>query len=370
MQEKSGARSTPATRAVGRCLAAAALFALAVPAAKVLLGRMEPLELAGLLYLGAALYALPAAWGAGTSSATYQSANLARVGAIVVLGGIVAPVAMLFGLGLAPAASVSLWLNLETVATAVFAGAFFKEHLGPRAWSAVAIVALAGAILALPAGPGSLKAALLVAAACGCWALDNNLTAMVDGLTPSQTTLVKGLFGGAVSLGFAVAGGKTGGGAEEVLVAIALGAVSYGASLRLYIGGAQELGAARAQLVFASAPFIGCLLSWAVLRELVRPAQLAAGALMGLGFALLFARHEHEHAHRALTHTHAHSHDDGHHTHDHPAPVARHTHLHSHAPATHSHRHMPDLHHRHDHWGRDLAFLRVRRRRASQDSDL
>ena len=33
-----------------------------------------------------------------------------------------------------------------------------------------------------------------------CWGLDNNLTALVSGFTPAQTTVVKGMIAGAVNL--------------------------------------------------------------------------------------------------------------------------------------------------------------------------
>jgi len=139
---------------------------------------------------------------------------------------------------------------------------------------------------------------------------------------------------------------------DSIFAALALGGLSYGVSLALYIRGAQQLGAARSQLIFSAAPFFGLALSWALLDEPVLAVQLFAGALMAGGVALMLgAEHGHEHHHEAITHTHDHRHDDGHHDHSHAdlsTPV-RHTHEHSHSETTHSHSHRPDLHHRHDH---------------------
>ena len=139
--------------------------------------------------------------------------------------------------------------------------------------------------------------------------------------------------------------------------ALALGAVSYGVSIVLYITGAQQLGASRSQLLFATGPFFGMAIAWAVLRESVEPAQLLAVPAMAVGLLLLLTgRHEHEHAHAAVTHTHRHHHDDGHHGHadlpGHVGPArAWHTHVHTHAGQRHGHAHVSDLHHRHEHQG-------------------
>jgi uncharacterized membrane protein len=139
---------------------------------------------------------------------------------------------------------------------------------------------------------------------------------------------------------------------DSLFAALALGGLCYGVSLALYVRGAQQLGAARSQLLFSAAPFFGLLLSWMLLGEPVYTPQLVAGALMAVGIALMLgAQHDHVHQHSPLLHTHDHRHDDGHHDHTHedlPAAV-RHTHEHSHSAKTHSHSHCPDLHHRHDH---------------------
>jgi hypothetical protein len=123
-------------------------------------------------------------------------------------------------------------------------------------------------------------------------------------------------------------------------------------SIWLYISSAHEIGATRAQGVFAAAPFIGATLSFALLGEPFGLAQAAACALMVASIsALVFSQHAHLHAHAELDHVHSDRHDDGHHLHEHPglAPEVRHSHAHRHARLVHGHPHWPDLHHRHDH---------------------
>ena len=104
----------------------------------------------------------------------------------MLFGGVLAPVLFLAALRLTLAGSVSLLLNLEMVATAVLGVALFREHLGRLGWLGVSGVVAAGALVAGAGGWPGLMAALLMAAACTCWGLDNNLTALIDGVTPAR----------------------------------------------------------------------------------------------------------------------------------------------------------------------------------------
>lgn len=338
------------TSGVARCLLAAALFGASTPALKRLLGGTSPLTTAGLLYLGAALAVLPLLRRGAARQRSRR--DVRRLAGAVALGGAVAPVLYLFALRLAPSASVSLWLNLEAVMTSVLAWALFHENLDRRGWIAVALVFGAGAVLAAPSGLQVSAAALLVAGACLCWGVDNNLTALIGGFTPAQSTFAKGLFAGLLNLGLGLALEGNAPGIRYLLAALGIGALGYGASLFLYISGAQQLGAARSQLLFATGPFGGMALAWAWLGEPALPLQVAAAAAMAFALWLLLgSRHAHPHTHSAMSHTHSHRHDDGHHDHVHPGLPAwlRHTHEHAHEPLTHTHAHWPDLHHRHEH---------------------
>ena len=334
------------------CLLAALLFGASTPISKTLLSTIGPLTLAGLFYLGAAIAVLPASFRGGSAELRRDPRQRRLLGLAVVFGGAIGPVLLLLGLRLAPAASVSLWLNAETVATTLLAWGLFREHLDRRTWIAAGCVLLGGILLAAPEGATGLRAGALVALACVCWGLDNNLTALVSGFTPAQTTAIKGLVAGSVNLvlGMTIEGRVPGAGALGV--ALLVGALSYGVSIMLYISGAQQLGATRSQLIFSTSPFMGMVLAWTLLGEPVLSAQIGAAGLMAIGlYLMLSARHTHEHMHEAMFHTHSHRHGDGHHNHIHPGLPAwiRHTHPHEHEPTTHAHAHVPDLHHRHEH---------------------
>lgn len=334
------------------CLLAAMLFGASTPIAKALLGSVGPFTLAGLLYLGGALGVLPFAFRGGSPELRRDRRQQGMLALAVLFGGGLGPVLLLFGLRAAPAASVSLWLNTETVATAILAWGFFHEHLDRRTVLAAGLVLAGGLLLAAPAGAAGWRAGMLVGLACVCWGLDNNLTALVSGFTPAQTTAIKGIGAGTVNLaiGLVLEAGLPPW--TAILGALVVGAFSYGLSIMLYISGAQQLGASRSQLLFSTSPFLGVLLAWFMFAEPATAVQLGAAGLMVAGIALMLtARHEHEHVHEAMVHTHEHRHDDGHHTHVHPGLPAwvRHTHAHEHEPLVHTHPHAPDLHHRHEH---------------------
>jgi drug/metabolite transporter (DMT)-like permease len=342
---------------VSWCLAAAALFGATTPLAKPLVDEMGPLLLSGLLYWGAALAVFPAAladWRRHRRHRLhYRSgrANRGRLLGAAFFGGVVGPVFLLWGLSLAPAGSVSLWLTLETVATAVLARLFFRETLGAMGWLATLLVVIASAALAAPE-LGGAKAALLVGIACVAWGLDNNLTALIDGYSTSEITWFKGICAGALTIPIGwLAGGQVS--PATLTFALLVGAVGYGASLVLYIAASQQLGAIRSQLYFSTAPLFGLAVAWGGFGESIGLQHLIAIVLMTTALWLLHREsHSHDHQHEALIHTHWHRHDDGHHQHEHDQAASSgiwHQHPHEHAALTHGHAHRPDLHHRHLH---------------------
>ena len=338
-------------------LLSAALFGAATPVSKWLLSELNPFQLAGLLYLGAALGVAPFAIHGGQSGLPHRSdrRNRARLLGAIVAGGMLGPVALLFGLRLAEAASVSLWLNLELAATAVLGVCFFHDNLNLRGWMGVAAALTAAALLSSSHGAAGFTAGGLVLVACLCWGLDNHLTALIDGITPSQTTFWKGVTAGIVNLTIGIALGSLAASWQVLAAALAVGAVSYGASIVLYVRSAQALGATRAQVLFSSAPFFGVAFAVVFLGESLSWVHAPAAVLFVCAVALLLAQsHAHQHTHKAIHHQHTHRHDDGHHNHCHPGlpPSTRHTHQHEHEPLVHSHPHWPDLHHRHGHSSR------------------
>jgi drug/metabolite transporter (DMT)-like permease len=152
-------------------LASAVLFGSATPASKVLLTQLSTFQLAGLLYLGAALAMGPlVVRQPHIRLAQLDANNRRRLFGAIATGGLIAPVLLLAGLRLAPAASVSLLLNLEMAATAVLGALLFREPLGRIGWVGAAGIVAAGAMLSGGHWPGIAAALLVAGAACaGDW---------------------------------------------------------------------------------------------------------------------------------------------------------------------------------------------------------
>jgi drug/metabolite transporter (DMT)-like permease len=343
-------------RGVGSALVAALLFGAGTPLAKVLLGALPPLLLAGLLYLGSGLglSALRVArrWrGAPTSGLT--ASDLPWLAGAVLFGGVVGPVLLMVGLRHTPASAAALLLNLEGVFTALLAWFVFKENFDRRVALGMALIVAGGLILSWQ-GTGGLvlpAGAFAVAGACLCWSVDNNLTQKVSSADPLLLASVKGLVAGVVNTTLGLVRGDVPD-AGAAGGAMLLGLVSYGLSLTLFVVALRHLGTARTGAYFSLAPFLGAAFAVVLLREPLGLTMLVAGGLMAAGTWLhLTERHEHEHVHEPVEHTHAHLHDE-HHRHDHEGGidlVEPHTHRHVHERLVHRHPHYPDIHHRHGH---------------------
>ena len=339
-------------RAIAYASLSALLFGASTPFAKLLVGAMAPLALAGLLYLGSGIGL--AIWFAFRRAPINLAArDLPWLGAAIVAGGIVGPALLMQGLARTDGSSASLLLNLEVVFTAVMAWVVFRENVDRRVFIGFLAIAAGGLVLSWDHAPRAENASgpLLIAGACLAWALDNNLTRRISGGDAVAIASLKGLVAGTVNLTLALALGAYLPAPGAILLGALLGLVGYGASLVLFILALRDLGTARTGAYFAVAPFYGAALALVLLDEQTGPAFWAAAGLMAVGVWLhLTERHEHDHVHEPITHAHEHTHD-AHHQHEHPGGDARepHSHTHQHRAIRHRHPHYPDLHHRHEH---------------------
>ena len=339
-------------------LASAALFGASTPLAKLLLGAVDPWLLAGVLYLGAGLgLALVRPWshrfGAAAVEAPLRRTDLPWLAAVVLFGGVVGPVLLMLGLARTGAATAALLLNLESLATLAIAWLVFKENLDRRIALGAAAILAGAVVLSWSGGAVGLdRGALLVAGACLCWGIDNNLSRKLSAADPMQIAMIKGLVAGPINLLLALVQSASLPAPGPFLGGMLVGLLGYGASLALFILALRHLGAARTGAYFATAPFVGAVLAIPMFGEQRSWQLLAAGGLMAVGVWLhLTERHEHEHAHEPIEHEHPHLHDEHHrHRHGTEHPEGEpHTHRHRHGRLVHRHPHFPDLHHRHAH---------------------
>ncbi len=342
---------------VVHALFAAALFGASTPFAKLLLGEISPWLLAGLLYLGSGL---------GLAAARlirdrgWQPSGLATgewswlVGAIF-FGGVLGPVALMFGLTRTSGSAASLLLNLEAVLTAVIAWLVFKENADRRIVLGMLAIVAGGVVLSWSGGETETDdwlGPLAIAAGCLCWAIDNNLTRRVSASDALFIASTKGGVAGTVNVALAFMLGASLPGVQLLLGSMVIGLLGYGISLVLFVLALRGLGTARTGAYFSTAPFIGAAVSLLLLGESTSPAFWLAAVLMAWGVWLhLSEHHEHEHGHEPVEHSHRHTHDE-HHQHQHDLAWVGdepHVHQHRHEALVHKHPHFPDTHHRHPH---------------------
>jgi len=313
--------------------------------------------LAGLLYLGSGIGLSVGRLlrDRGWRASGLRRAEWAWLLLAIGFGGVLGPLLLMLGLARTPAASASLLLNLEAVLTALLAWIVFRENTDRRVVLGMVLIVAGAAVLAGPGpsrAPASGSGALLIALACLCWALDNNLTRKVSASDAAFLAGLKGLAAGVVNTGLALFLGARLPAAAGIAEAMIVGFLGYGVSLVLFVLALRGLGAARTGAYFSTAPFMGAALAVLAFGEHPSPVLWLAAVLMGTGVWLhLQERHEHLHTHEPLTHTHRHVHDEHHeHAHDFDWDGREpHTHEHTHALLTHRHPHYPDIHHQHSH---------------------
>jgi drug/metabolite transporter (DMT)-like permease len=222
---------------------------------------------------------------ATNSNDSLVRADWPLLGAITVIGGAVGPVLLLVGLQRVSGVAGSLLLNLEAVATMVLAVTVFGDSLNRREACGAALVIVGAVVLSYE--PGQVRAEIpgvaLIAAACTCWGLDNNLTARVSRRNPVQITYIKALGAGTGNLALALAAGRSMPPVRVTAVALAIGFVCYGVSIVLDVYALRYIGPAREAAFFATAPFAGAIASVPLLGEVPSAHQLIAAAVMAVG---------------------------------------------------------------------------------------
>jgi drug/metabolite transporter (DMT)-like permease len=185
-------------------IGAAILFGASTPTAKLLVGDTSPLLLAGLLYLGSGI-------GLAVTRVIrdrgWQPSGISRkewpwLLAAIFFGGVLGPVALMFGLTNTSGSTASLLLNLEAVLTALIAWVVFREHADRRVVLGMLAIVAGAVVLSWTESGGGMDDGLgppAIAFACVCWAIDNNLTRNVSASDALFIAAAKGWIAGAVN---------------------------------------------------------------------------------------------------------------------------------------------------------------------------
>src|SRR5256885_2884208 len=149
-------------RSASPALAAALLFGASTPFAKLLVGDVPPLLLAGLLYLGSgiglgALLAIRQLWDRPDQAPAVgiSKKDIPWLLGAVLFGGMLGPALLMWGLTETSGATASLLLNVEGVLTAVIAWVVFKENADRHIVLGMVAIVVGGVLLSWQPGGAS-----------------------------------------------------------------------------------------------------------------------------------------------------------------------------------------------------------------------
>ncbi|APR87532.1 Permease of the drug/metabolite transporter (DMT) superfamily protein [Minicystis rosea] len=340
---------------VGAWLAvlAAVSFGVTAPLVKIVGAGAGAFGTAALLYLGAAGVSLFAP-SSKAEEPPPQKRHLPRLLLVALIGAVIAPTLLAWGLQRASATTASLLLNLEAVFTVLLGWAFYREAIGRQVALAVLLITAGGALLVVGdrgLGGTSWLGPMAIAAASLGWSFDNTLTRPLSDLDPRKVVLMKAGLGTGLAAMASLLLEEARPTAAHALMLVGLGALGYGLSLRFYLLAQRRIGAGRTGSIFAIGPFVGVLVAWSIGERGMGATTVVAGLLFAIGIHLhVTEQHHHRHHHEPMDHEHAHRHDDAHHDHAHDPPFAgEHSHPHRHERREHAHDHGADLHHQHAH---------------------
>ena len=277
--------------AVIYAIAAAVFYALNVPCSKLLLDKVSPTFMAGLLYLGAGI-------GVGIMYLFHHkkeqpAERLSKPDLPYTVGMValdtIAPILLMIGVKLGTSANASLLGNFEIVATTLIALLIFKEKVSGKLWTAIGFITLSSIILSF-GGRDSFSfsiGSLFVLGATVCWGLENNCTRKISDKSTYQIVTIKGLCSGIGSIVVSLTTGEMNFAAKFIPLALLLGFVAYGLSIFTYIRAQKYLGAAKTSAFYAFAPFIGVLFSVVLLNEKITLQYIVAFLVMIAGTILV-----------------------------------------------------------------------------------
>jgi drug/metabolite transporter (DMT)-like permease len=268
---------------------AAALYALSIPISKILLDYVPSIMMAAFLYIGAGVGMFFVIAGKKLLNLKRKEEHLSKKEIpyimILIFFDIAAPISLMFGLKLTTASNASLLNTFEIVITSLIALFIFKTKIHPRVWIGIALITVSTIILSLKdvSGLSFSYGSLLVLLSCILWGFENNITKKISGKNPKEIVMIKDIFAGFGSLIIALSFGERTGAYAAILITMLLGFVAYGLSSMAYIYSQRRLGAPKASLYYAVAPFIGVIFSFLIFRDKIGVIYIISLVIMLIG---------------------------------------------------------------------------------------
>lgn len=276
---------------------------------KLFLVKVEPLLLAGIVYLASGLYLIslrllpaklmrPLYNSLGLKSVKFPSLKIKDLPALfatVFLGSFVAPVSFYYGLALSRASLVSLTAVLEIVFTFLIAYSFFKEKFKVGEAVGIALITLGVAHASLDldthgVADSEIRGMLLVIIAYFSWALDNNLSKILAlEVDIIEAASWKAILGGVLLISTSlILTGSLRIELEAIAASALVGIISLGNSLLLFFAGLRHIGAGRTASIFATNSVLGVIWSLALLEERLTTHHLISILLVFAGLVALY----------------------------------------------------------------------------------
>lgn len=281
---------------VVQAILSALFFGATIPLSKIFLESAGPLQVSGLLYSGGGVTlllwtALLFSGGRIPADQWIRRADLPWLSGAVLAGGVGAPAVLMIALTVTPAATASLLLTTEGIATALLAGLFFSEEIRRPVWVGIACITGANILLSIKPedGWGISIGAVGIIFACLLWGLDNNLTRRIAMRNPQMIGAVKAAAAGGSALLLSWILHEPSAGSLATGVLLLIGAFCYGLSIVLFISAVRTLGASRTAAFFGIGPFAGALVSFLLFQTAPTLPLFVALPLL-IGGTLLIAR--------------------------------------------------------------------------------
>lgn len=288
----------------------AILFGISSTLNKIVLEKMNPLIVAGMIYFIAGVLLLAfhfspvhkkilSLFKTPTQTETKLLTRDYKILTLVILcGSIIAPLLLLHGLNETTAINASLLLNTESLFTILLAFIFLGERGKQKDYLGVLLLLVGLAILTTNAEFHRLTLTeqiygnVLIIGACLFWGIDNNLSKFLS--KKRDIVMVTGLkcfIGGTALLAISqILGISFSVPIASLPYLLTVGAFSIAFSILFFLFALREIGSMRTGVVFSTSSLFGAIFALAVLREPFSTIQLMAGIMMLYGVYIIYRK--------------------------------------------------------------------------------